>query len=315
MSQATYAVAVSLYQDSRTSFSGHLYLVGNETKRSELVDHTLFDSYANRYSEYELCMPKMVSAHHFDEYNTIVSLTRPFSTPIGQTYISTYDAPLNVLQLCCSRTLGRGRILYEVHDEGSSGVIGYVVPTDVSQFAHKYKHGVSLAGWNGCGYVQDQVLRRAFALLQRRFPQIPEVDAKEISELALQRRWRYDEDMLEEVVVDYILHEWTSYDFRIYGSGEDPARSGRELSMRFGEKHQQVFEIVKPRLREMIRSWLPGQVIGRDLNAFYARHRLSDDSSQGKEDSTTEVRYDTTRSYYGGAETIANITTRPSAFS
>lgn len=270
----------------------------------------------------------MASEHCSDEYNKIVSVTRPFSMPLGHIYVSAADSPLCVLQLCCIRTLARGRILYQVYDQSSSGVVAYVVPADVSQFAHQYRHGINCASWSESDVGKQQVLQRAYALLRKRFPRMAEVDVKEISQKALNRRWRYDEEMLEEVVVDHALHEWTSYDMRfesavqqlptvpsLYAvSGNEPARVRRERYLHSILMHKQVLRLVKTRLREVVVSWMRPHVAVRELNSFFERHDLLDGKLPELDGRVTMARIESTLSNFGGAETIANITNLETVF-
>jgi len=247
--------------------------------------------------------PTIMASTTKNEYNDLIRIPPSTHPSPGRTFIEA-AAPTHIMQICREHTFAQGRILYEVYDADDARVLGYLVPNTVSRLATTYKHGINLASWNKVDLDQLLKLRLAHWELMQKFPRLPDIAAKAISEKAAAQGWKGDKNVLETKLVDYALHEWTSYDFRL----EQAPNAGPS-------KTKEVAEHVKPRLREVLRSWLPLHTAQRDVFLLYRRHELVDAELQeviggSKLDMPPSIGLQN----YGGSETVANITLRPDDF-
>ncbi|KAK5165838.1 uncharacterized protein LTR77_008761 [Saxophila tyrrhenica] len=264
----------------------------------------------------------MASILSADEYNDIIHINRPVKTRPGQVFISA-DSPAQILQICREQTLAQGRILYEVHDTGSPIVVGYIVPNAVSQLAANHKDGVNLRSWDNYNFDQQRKLRRAHWQLRKQFPRLPAIAAKDIAQQVVSEGWTDDKQELEITVAKYALQEWTSFEFRLealvvklpalpdastIGADEfDKAKAERDQEILRLAK--QVFRQVKPRFREVLRSWLPVHTGHRELSALYRRRKVAATAAR---EETVGLRSLSMPAgiglmHHGGMETIANI--------
>lgn len=143
---------------------------------------------------------------------------------------------------------------------------------------------------------------------------MPNIAAKEIAEHAERFRWKSDKVELEAMVVNHVTREWSSFDFRMeaFVATLPLPYSAAMADKLIGEESRKVFEIVKPRVREVLKSWLSREKSGRQLTEFYKKHKLCSDD--GKVESYNTIVGDIEIRDYGGAETAANVGLRSTVF-
>ena len=86
-------------------------------------------------------------------------------------------------------------------------------------------------------------LQHTYDRVTNLLPRIPAVAAKSVAE-DLYHRFRrrpFTKRAIEDSVVVYVRHKWTSYDFRVTTMKQD---------------EDEVVEMIKPRMREVLQSWL-----------------------------------------------------------
>lgn len=263
-----------------------------------------------------------------DEYNDIIRHCQPVAAPVGYTHVSAYSSP-HILQICRDHTFARGRALHEIPEAVTRNLIGYILPAAVFELARRYTDGVNIDSWRTYSDHQQRLLHNAHWVVKKRFPRIPDIAAKEIPEKAWRQRWQGDKDELEDMVVQYALHGWTSHDFRFesdrllvvpgrYVVGhEDPSKAAIAYDKRIGSRYIGIFKIVKPRLRQVLRSWLPTDFGMRELSLLYRKYDLQEDVEQSQKwrnCASPGMGGDLTVMSYGGAETMANITLQADFF-
>lgn len=219
------------------------------------------------------------------EYTTILRL--PPGTPAapGSTFIPSHSPP-TVRQLVRDLTLARGRVLYEIHNSYEGRVLGYISPWVVADIAFRYRDGVGSAAQK----VEPEG-RRAMAVLREMFPRMPEFAALRVVEKVGKGRERCSgrESELEEKVVGLVKDEWTSFEFRmeqvrhsdLLGRSPLSSTGRRETQVSWWRERrqrplveEQILETVKPRIREVLRSWLPADITNLKLAALWERHGL-----------------------------------------
>lgn len=265
----------------------------------------------------------MVSSNPIGEYSDLIRLSPDdFQTFSGCTFISASTTP-PVPQLCRELTLARGRILYEVFDEWNESITGYVVPASVAEVVSQYERGLSTEAWNSLPLHRRNVLKHAHRMLDERFPRMSSIAAIRVAERAEWERWNGEKMSLEEKVVDHVRHEWTSYEVRLEyvkkydrsptawsGAPERIDAHWRDHKQQIENKKEHIREIIKPRMREVLRSWLPQDISEPELGRFWRRHSLY--VSGAGEDG---VSRGAVLQNYAGLETIANLVSRADAFS
>jgi hypothetical protein len=225
---------------------------------------------------------------HSSEYGTIVAIFRPFNLPPGYTYIST-TTPWHYQKICRNHTLARGRILCEARDSGRPLVVGYAVPDGVARLARNFKDGVFLDHWDELRPTQTRTLKYTQAILAIKFPRMPALDVREIAEKAERTGWKDDKEALEAIVVEYVKHEWTGFDFKMEGCAMNlpdiqhpyvvrydvANKEWRKHQLLIHQKEDQVFEEVKPRMREILKDWMPEHMSDREQASFMKKHKIN----------------------------------------
>lgn len=248
-----------------------------------------------------------------NEYCRVVRLESGQTAPSGFTLVSA-SAPAVLQQLCRTFTFARGLTLYELWDCWNQTATGYVVPSSMFSMAWEYRNGLLPALWSDLPLHHRNILNHARTALLEQFPRIAEIAAIRIAERAQREKWNGEKQKLEKGVVDQIRHEWTSYEVRLEqferynqpASNTTASQSRSETSLL--RKKDEVFEIVKPRIRDVLISWLPKDVSAEYLASFFKRHELFDaaDGKGGYREENMLVRTSNLR-YHGGLETPANL--------
>ena len=253
-----------------------------------------------------------------NEYCSLIRLVPDRPAPTGLILVSS-TAPALFQQLCRTLTFARGLTLYEVWDDWNQTATGYLVPSPVAALASEYKHGFSPDGWTNLPLHERNRLKHARSLLVERFPRMPHISVVRIAERAQREHWNGDKRKLEERVVNHVRHEWTSYETRLEhyvrypqftGLPNEDRTAGAESQrgMKLNRKKDEVLELVKPRMRDVLLSWLPKDVISSDLTNFWRRHHLFDSADGYGEYREKSILVQTSRlQYYGGLETPANL--------
>ena len=269
---------------------------------------------------------EMASLALQNEYSEVIRLPYDCETPPGHTFISS-KSPIAVQQLSRELSLARGRIIYEVWDTWTHTIAGYAVPSDIARLASLYKHGVSTKIWNELPSHRKGLIMHAYMVMMQRFPRIPEIAAIRVAEEAERDRWNGERSGIDDRVVNHAKHEWTSYQLRVQyfhqfnqrpsaWSGLQGFYARRDDYMkRLRNTKEQALEDMKPRMREVLRSWLSEDISYAELAKFWRRHELYD-SSKGegrcrKEDGLFESL---SLQYHGGLETPGNLICKVEGF-
>ena len=204
--------------------------------------------------------------------------------------------------------------------------MGYIVPSSIAEIARKYgREGEGMAAWVNLPLQQKNRLREAWTVSLRLFPGMPAYAARVVAERAVWERWdERDNRAMEERVVSHIRHEWTIYEFRLESAGQSQGKGSAANSdeQQDGDSVRQwmrskleILEIVKPRIREVTKSWLPQDTSATELVLFWRRHGLLDSADSGKEGFRQEdvLLTKTSLMDYGGGETIANLVSNAGA--
>lgn len=250
----------------------------------------------------------------FNEYSNVVRHGLNQTLPLGFKFVPT-SAPSILQQLCRTFTLARGLTLYEVWDAYNRRATGYLVPTLLHSLAiSEFRDGITTERWNHLPLHQRSILRHARELLLQQFPRIPEIAAIRIAERADREVWNGLRSSLEERVVNHIRHEWTSYStqfdhYRNYPLPVGGTLSHARLRNSTLRRHKdEVLEAVKPRVREIITLWLPGDVNAAELARLYRRHDLFDSANgNGPYKEADMVLRTSCLRYHGGSETPGNL--------
>ncbi|KAF2773361.1 hypothetical protein EJ03DRAFT_129808, partial [Teratosphaeria nubilosa] len=176
--------------------------------------------------------------------------------------------PLSIRQYCREMTLARGRLLYEIWDSWNRRLLGYIVPTSVHNDALVTRPTAALSPWLDEPHQKRRLLTHYHDTLLAQFPRMPRHSAKTISEKYFSTsRHRFSALALENCVIEHVKTFWTSYTFRV-----NEVRQGR----------REVEALIKPRMREVLKSWLPFPqempLTGKDeVRELFERHALLDD--------------------------------------
>lgn len=236
----------------------------------------------------------MVANNGF-EYGQVLRIAHTTEAPAGHCYLSDQADPI-LVQYCRDATLAQDRLLYDVWNFYESRHLGYLVPVSVFQTADK---SITYAD-DWAKYPKDKQikLRDAHCALTRIFPKLPALSAKRLAEMVVYERRSMAKKNIEKMVVDHARHEYTDNDLRLEGGAYD-RKLGR---MSIAEAHH----VIAPRMREVLKSWLPEDIAGGDLGSFYRRYDLFEPGSKdGLGLDVVEAHW--TLQYYGGQETVANI--------
>ena len=248
-----------------------------------------------------------------NEYCNVVRIRPGRTLPSGYTLVSA-SAPAVLQQLCRTFTLARGLTLHEIWDEWNQIVIGYLIPSALFGLAHEYRSGVSVDRWSTLPLHHRNRLKHARALLLDQFPRMPEIAAIRIAERAQREQWNGEKRKLEERAINHVRHEWTSYEAHLNHYQSYPQSTGNtaaNASLRestLSRKKDLVLEAVKPRIRDVLISWLPKEVNAADLANFFQRHDLYDSASgNGSYKQGSVLARMSCLRYHGGLETPANL--------
>lgn len=230
-----------------------------------------------------------------DEGGRVIRVTRHVQYPADHMFLSSKE-PSEIMQYARDATMARGRILYEVIDayRGQNGVIGYIVPASI--LSEAIQNGRKIHGSAQHRHHLSQQERAAFADARRtvldQFPGIDETAVRLVVERLLRSHGTHiTRSNMEKAVVDYIIYMWTSYRFRVDQ----------------GESKASAMEAVKPRVRELLKTWLAPNVPTAGLYDLWRRWDLLDARMEGFHPSSALT-------YYAGKETMANLVGRSRAF-
>ncbi|KAK4540075.1 hypothetical protein LTR36_009816 [Oleoguttula mirabilis] len=254
----------------------------------------------------------------FSEYDEVIRVNPSQDYEIlkrdGYAFISE-QKPLAARQYCRDMTLARGRILYQVWDQWTAQTLGYIVPEEILSEAKAYRPGSALNPWPEEPAHTRNLLQHVYERLTIQFERIPHTAAKSVAEEihhALRRR-PMTKRAIEDAVVEHVRLRWTSYEFRVKNMVPSLQREC------------EVVEMIKPRMREVLRSWLPQYISGEALVELWERHGLldADADTNGVVEIGGEVAGGETFEdvafrrpalfYHGGLETPANLVTVLSA--
>ena len=261
-----------------------------------------------------------------NEYSSIVRLENDVKTPPGHTFISSSLSP-TVQQLSRDLTLARGRILYEVWDSWNHTIDGYLVPSSIASIAMQCKDGVRTEAWEGLPSHQQNAIRQIHTTILRHFPRIPAASAIRVAEKAQREKSSVRKSTIEERVVQHARHEWTSYDLKLESShrlNQPPsAWSGIEtiqVRRRLYQEHYTAKKAetpasAKPRMREVLRSWLPEDISSTELALFWRKHDLFDaEEGIGGSREQDVLFKGASLQDYGRLETVCNFVRKVEAF-
>ena len=247
------------------------------------------------------------------EYCNVVRIRPGRTLPSGYTLVPA-SSPAVLQQLCRTFTLARGLTLHEVWDEWNQTVTGYLIPSAVFGIAHEYRSGVSVARWSTLPVHERNRLKYARALLLEQFPRMPEIAAIRIAERAQREQWNGEKRKLEERAINHIRHEWTSYEAHFNHYQSYPQATGSTTAdanpreSKLSRKKDVVLEAVKPRIRDVLISWLPKELTAADLASLVQRYNLYDSASGNRSYKQGSVLARTScLRYHGGLETPANL--------
>ena len=253
-----------------------------------------------------------------NEYCRVIRLVSDRPAPSGFTLVSS-TAPALFQQLCRTLTFARGLVLYEVWDDWNQTATGYLVPSPIAALTLEYKHGFSPERWDNLPLHQRNKLKHARALLLERFPRMPDIAVIRIAERAQREQWSGDKKKLEERVINHVRHEWTSYEthlehyvrypqFTGLPNGDRTAAAENQRRTKLSRKKDEVLEMVKLRMRDVLLSWLPNDISSLELTSFWRRHHLFDSTDgHGEYREKSTVVQTSSLHHYGGLETPANL--------
>lgn len=253
-----------------------------------------------------------------NEYCSIVRLAPDRPAPSGFTSVSS-TAPALFQQLCRTFTFARGLTLYEVWDDWNQTATGHLVPSPVAALASEYKHGFSPDRWSSLPLHQRNRLKHARTLVLERFPRMPDIAIIRIAERAQREQWNGDKKKLEERVVNHVRHEWTSYETQLEHYVRYPQFTGlpnrdrtaaaeSQRGIKLSRKKDEVLEMVIPRMRDVLLSWLPNYISSLELTSFWRRHHLFDAVYGHGEYREKSILVQTSSLHcYGGLEAPANL--------
>lgn len=173
--------------------------------------------------------------------------------------------------------------------------MGYFVPEEILGEAKAYRPNAALAPWPDEPMHVRTMLRHAQDIVVAQFPRVHAVSAKAVAEDAYQklRRRPMTKRAIEDCVVEHVRRKWTSYDFRV---------------VHMKQKEAETVETVKPRMREVLQSWLPHYVSGESLVDFWSRHDLLDAEDGEGKGRYEDVAFKMPSLFnHGGLESLANL--------
>ncbi|KAK4552885.1 hypothetical protein LTR86_010017 [Recurvomyces mirabilis] len=225
-------------------------------------------------------------AELFDEYGQVVrvEVDTDREIPWCDGYIFVGETkPLEARVYCREITLARGRILYEVKLRRTGSTIGYSVPREILEEAKAYRSGSVLKSWTEEPYSIRQVLQGAHEMVLEQFPRIPSYSARMVAQEFKRESITPRKAEIEGAVVAHAQKSYTSFKYRV-----------RDL----GEREADVLKLIRSRMREMLESWLPRDVLSSKLRSIFRTYHLEEEREDGP--GTTLTNFD-------GAESLGNI--------
>jgi hypothetical protein len=148
---------------------------------------------------------------------------------------------------------------------------------------------------------------------------MPDIAIIRIAERAQREQWNGDKKKLEERVVNHVRHEWTSYETQLEHYVRYPQFTGlpnrdrtaaaeSQRGIKLSRKKDEVLEMVIPRMRDVLLSWLPNYISSLELTSFWRRHHLFDAVYGHGEYREKSILVQTSSLHcYGGLEAPANL--------
>ncbi|RMZ15810.1 hypothetical protein D0860_01425 [Hortaea werneckii] len=200
------------------------------------------------------------------EYTQVIRLNananfETFKAP-GYVFVAS-SRPVAERQYVREMTLARGRLLYEVWDHWDECNFGYICPEHVYAEARRHRLTSAPNLWPEESVQTRQGLQRMYNHVKHHYPRAPHVAVKGAAEtLYLQLYGRAATRIdVERAVCRYVQYYWTSFEFRV-------------RSMRQNE--EEVKKMVKPRMRELLWSWLEHGTRASEVVALWERNGLLD---------------------------------------
>lgn len=237
------------------------------------------------------------------EYSQVIRVPSISYLPHDYKFVDTRSS-LIVQQLVRELTFAKGRILYEYWDTWNDRVVGWAAPVlAVDQAIDRHRRVGGPVARRVLPPPRLEVLQKAQSILEVRFPRMPAFAVKTIAEAAERQCWNVDRRTMETRVVNYVGHKYTNYGLELERASESSRKQNRRQIA-----ETRVLESIVPRMREVLRSWLPEDMSGTDLAKFWHDNALFDwpeGNGQCKEEDMVISRLDLQS--YGGKETIANL--------
>lgn len=177
-----------------------------------------------------------------------------------------------------------------LQDHWTDRFMGNIVPEEVLQEAKAYSQHQGPRS-------PPSAALRARSTVTSTFPRMPIYSVQQVTEDVTRgsRHRPITNRMIEECVVLHAKWKYTSFEFRL---------------LNVQQKEADIMGIIKPRMREVLQSWLPHYVRAYDLVELWERHGLLDaDDGEGKgRDEDLVIRMPSV-GYHGGLEMPGNLST------
>ncbi|RMY49628.1 hypothetical protein D0865_07374 [Hortaea werneckii] len=191
--------------------------------------------------------------------------------------------PVAERQYVRDMTLARGRLLYEVWDLWNECISGYICPEQVNAEARRHLLASAPNLWPEESAQTRQGLQRTYDQVKHHYPRAPHVALKGAAEtLYLQLYGR----AATRIDVERAYY-WTSFEFRV-------------RNMR--QNKEEVIKMVKPRMREVLWSWVEQWTRANEVVALWERDGLLDTRNDRAQFSFEANAL----TWYGGNEMLLN---------
>lgn len=226
------------------------------------------------------------------EYTQVIRLNAnaDFETLQATGYVFVANTrPVAERQYVREMTLARGRLLYEVWDRWDERIFGYVCPEQVNAEARRHLLASAPNLWPEESLQTRQGLQRMYEQVKHHYPRAPHVALKGAAEtLYLQLYGRAATRIdVERAVCRYVKYYWTSFEFRV-------------RNMRQNE--EEVKKMVKPRMREVLWSWVEQWTRANEVVALWERDGLLDTRNERAQFSFEASAL----TWYAGNEMLSN---------
>lgn len=231
------------------------------------------------------------------EYEQVIRLEATYDhdvlVPPGYIFVSDWK-PVAARQYVRETTLARGRILYEVWNTWANAILGYACPEDILTEAKAYRPSSVLSLWPEEPGRARCSLQHNYDRVKHQFPLAPHVAAKAVAEHLSDRSRAcpIKKRDVEDAVVEHVKLKWTSHGFR---------------GLHMHQRPQEVEELVRPRVRDVLRSWLDEHARGDALIQLWDRHGLRESSDDREKKALDDLSFETcSLTWYAGKETLGN---------